>query len=65
MQYGLGDAIKLNEADFIRLATAFFAKIESKYCRPTPIPSCWSFISNLDWNLTQASGVLEVHVFLE
>jgi hypothetical protein len=31
MQYRLGDAIKLNEADFIRLAASFPAEIESKY----------------------------------
>ena len=32
----VGDNVKLNEADFVRISKAFFAEIEEKYLEPTP-----------------------------
>ena len=32
----VGDDVKLNEADFVRISKAFFAEIEEKYLEPTP-----------------------------
>jgi len=31
LKYGVGDEIKLNQADFMLLSSALFAEIESKY----------------------------------